>query len=924
MDSRGAVAVRSLCWLVLAVLFAGLSLTLPLNVLETSGAHVTPAILATVPGHTRPFRLAVDRTTNRIYVVSEVNIAQVINGSNNTVMATLANMPFRDVAVNHVTNCAYVGGFGIRVIDYDNTVPFTIPVNTDAVAVDPTRNLIYATTGAGLAVIDGVTHVITTIPLPLGVPGNAGYGSIAVNPVTNRVYVGDSDLNANVQLAHVIVVNRNTNTISTIPISVPGAGYAFIDDIDVNPVTNRIYVSVLDQYGVATTPRIMVIDGATNTIIAQISTRLGPFGQSGQLTVNPSTNRIHTFISTNTPGGVPLAVINGSTNAIESTLMLPFTQTPFPGCCVPLGLAANPTTDRIYVTRVDVLDVGNTAVIGEPNSSSPPGPSLTAGRCRQPSNQAPMADAGPDQTGQAAVECSSPSGATVTLNGSASSDPDGDTLTYTWTGPFGTLMGLVITPTIPLGTHTITLAVSDGKGEPVSDTVVVTVRDTTSPTLSVLPSPSPLSPANHAMIGVTATLTMSDACSSPTARLVSITSSEADSGVGSGDLAGDIQGADFNTDDRAFFLRAEGYGSGIRRVYTVTYRATDVAGNATPFVATVNVLNTQPVADAGPDQLPECAGPSGTNVTLSAAMSSDADGDPLTYAWTGAISGSGVTISGTLPIGMHTITLTVSDGKGGTATDTVVVTVRDTGLPTITLAVSPTLLWPPDHRLVEVNAAITASDLCDSTARVTLVSVVSNEPDSGLGDGDVPGDVQNASFGTDDRTISLRAERSWSGSGRVYTITYRLTDASGNQRTVTAQVTVPLGTSVSIDIYPGSFPNSVGCGSTNNLVTVAIMSTATFDATTVDADTVRFGKTGVEAAEFHRDQQGRATRHLEDVNRDGRMDLVLHFRLGLTGFGCADIPTGQQSVTLPGRLTGVTSAGPQIRGEDSLRLVGGN
>jgi endo-1,4-beta-xylanase len=52
-------------------------------------------------------------------------------------------------------------------------------------------------------------------------------------------------------------------------------------------------------------------------------------------------------------------------------------------------------------------------------------------------------------------------------------------------------------------------------------------------------------------------------------------------------------------------------------------------------------------------------------------------------------------------------------------------------------------------------------------------------------------DIQGAAFGTDDRQFLLRAERSGTGSGRVYTITYEAADDSGNVTTRQATVTVP-------------------------------------------------------------------------------------------------------------------------------------
>src|SRR2546430_1070983 len=100
-------------------------------------------------------------------------------------------------------------------------------------------------------------------------------------------------------------------------------------------------------------------------------------------------------------------------------------------------------------------------------------------------NQPPTAQAGPDQK----VECGGPSRATVTLNGTASSDPDGDPLTFTWTDSFGTGQGPNPQVTLPLGTHTVTLTVDDGKGGSASDTVTITVADTKPPTVTAALTP---------------------------------------------------------------------------------------------------------------------------------------------------------------------------------------------------------------------------------------------------------------------------------------------------------------------------------------------------------------------------------------------------------------------------------------------------
>lgn len=124
---------------------------------------------------------------------------------------------------------------------------------------------------------------------------------------------------------------------------------------------------------------------------------------------------------------------------------------------------------------------------------------------------------------------------------------------------------------------------------------------------------------------------------------------------------------------------------------------------------------------------------------------------------------------------------------------------------------------------------------------------------------------------------------------------------------------------VSIDIKPGSDPSSWSCKKENDPLPVAILSAADFDATTVDAHSVRFGKDGTEAAEVHK-ESSEAKRHVEDVNKDGKDDMVFHFRFGDTGFSCDDLD-GEKSANLTGKLTGATQDGTAIEGEDGLRLV---
>lgn len=93
------------------------------------------------------------------------------------------------------------------------------------------------------------------------------------------------------------------------------------------------------------------------------------------------------------------------------------------------------------------------------------------------SNYPPVAEAGPDQTVNAPPSCET----TVALDGSASYDPDGDTLSFLWTGPFGTITGAKPAVVLPPGTFLIKLIVSDSYGGTGMDSVTITVLDVTAP-----------------------------------------------------------------------------------------------------------------------------------------------------------------------------------------------------------------------------------------------------------------------------------------------------------------------------------------------------------------------------------------------------------------------------------------------------------
>lgn len=209
--------------------------------------------------------------------------------------------------------------------------------------------------------------------------------------------------------------------------------------------------------------------------------------------------------------------------------------------------------------------------------------------------------------------------------------------------------------------------------------------------------------------------------------------------------------------------------------------------NGVPDECEVVVENKPPVAICQDITVPADA-----NCAADATINNgsfDPDGDPITLDQSPP---------GPYPLGMSDVTLMVTDDKGASGTCSSTVTVEDREPPVIEgLSMSPNILWPPNHKMVLITPLITATDNCDSNLVVRLDSITMNEGDetdtfdlgydSTQGDGHTYNDIEVDQSGN----IYLRAERSGTGSGRIYTLTYVATDASGNSATASTIVTVP-------------------------------------------------------------------------------------------------------------------------------------
>jgi hypothetical protein len=131
----------------------------------------------------------------------------------------------------------------------------------------------------------------------------------------------------------------------------------------------------------------------------------------------------------------------------------------------------------------------------------------------------------------------------------------------------------------------------------------------------------------------------------------------------------------------------------------------------------------------------------------------------------------------------------------GTATTTAA-TLTTCNAPVITVGTGSISLWPPNHQYHTFNIsdfAVTASSNCDGniTNNVVIASVTSDELENNPNgaDGNTLNDIIIAA---NCKSVQLRAERDGNLDGRVYTITFKVTDSAGQTSTATAHVTVPL------------------------------------------------------------------------------------------------------------------------------------
>jgi hypothetical protein len=214
---------------------------------------------------------------------------------------------------------------------------------------------------------------------------------------------------------------------------------------------------------------------------------------------------------------------------------------------------------------------------------------------------------------------------------------------------------------------------------------------------------------------------------------------------------------------------------------TITCVATDAAGNTVSCSFTARVNDTQPPTIACPANLTAATdfGQCSAVVGYPTPVVSDNCAGVTTVC--SPASGSA------FPKGTTTVSCLATDASGNSGLCSFTVTVNDTQAPTLSCSVEDSSIWPPNHNLINIGLAATASDNCSPNATIT-VQVFSDEDDEAeTGEGNFSPDAKEIAAGT----LRLRRERDGNADGRVYLIIVTATDLSGNVSRCYRTVTVP-------------------------------------------------------------------------------------------------------------------------------------
>ena len=435
-------------------------------------------------------------------------------------------------------------------------------------------------------------------------------------------------------------------------------------------------------------------------------------------------------------------------------------------------------------------------------------------------NQPPVANAGPDQT--------APVGASVVLNGSGSTDANGDALTYAWSftsRPPGSTASLsdtgAVTPGFTIdkpGAYVIQLVVNDGLADSVADSVTVSTSNS--------------APVAHAGADRTALVTQ-------TAMLDGSLSSDVDGDLLSfawgfasrpaGSAAVLTNGSSVNP---SFVVDVPG-------IYQILLVVHDGHVASVADSVTVTTLNSPPVANAGTDQSVFV----GATVTLNGSGSTDVDGDLLTHAWslTTVPPGSAATLTSPTALmptfvadraGTYVAQLIVNDGTVPSAPDTVMITTQNS---------APVANAGPDQSVVagaqvQLNGTTSSDVDGDPLTYAWSFTAVPQGSTAALSGGS----TSAASFAAD--RVGTYVVQLIVHDGTVFsppdTVTISTTNSTPTANAGVDRIGVPVGVALALDGSASSDPDGHGLSYAWSLITRPATSAAALAGATTAAPTL--------------------------------------------------------------------------------------
>ncbi len=592
---------------------------------------------------------------------------------------------------------------------------------------------------------------------------------------------------------------------------------------DFRSTTGSVFPMTYLQLRVSASPN-QLCTGGTSTLTADIKQR----NLGSPLTTELNGLPTFTAVFNNAVGGS----VSGATNFVSGVAMATFTAGASPG-----GASVDVTGDNQTVTANLTIDTNQTTDPGDQTvcegatatftttASGPGTPTFvwkkgatvlnngdlggrvtinTVGNTSTLSISGTLASDSATYTVEATGQCNTATqSATLTVNpttiatdpadqtvcqgatASFSTTATGADLHYAWTldgSPFNGDSPSINVPTgaLSVGNHTIGLTVTGACGT-VTQSATLTVQANTTAT----------DPADQTV------------CQGDTATF---------STTATGDnihYAWTLDGSPFNGDSPSINVPTGSLSAGSHTVgLTVTGSCGTVTQSAT---LTVNAAT----ATTDPADQTVCQGTDAHFATTASGTG------PFSYAWTldgSPFNGNSPSITvptGSLSVGNHTVTVTTT-GSCGTATQTAILTVTG-GTPTINLITNSVTMWPPNHQYQTFNVSDFVSSAtagcsgADITNSVVIQKVTSDEPEDSAtgGDGTTLNDIVIAA---NCKSVQLRRERDGGLNGRVYTITFKVTDSFGNTATATVKVNVPItngGTAVDNGAAAGYTVNSL-------------------------------------------------------------------------------------------------------------------